>query len=255
MSSRNNTIRVAAAAVAALAWSAQAWAGHVTDEFENGETRPLSIALLPVEATVVKAKAVDTETLVQEGIEYGAVYAELASDIMTGKGYTVRVIEPDRINADPRLQEYVVDANRRYDEMVSRLRPRRIKRRIYNAGDEVRLLADYLGVDAIAFSRLNVTVTPMGGAIVGALFGGGSSPGTSSTLSIVDGRSGDLEAHYLGIRPVMPGEKSEEQVLEQVADVARRALGSLPTADPSKRQASTASEEDVLNELESLLDQ
>ena len=125
---------------------------------------------------------VDTNALVDESTRLGALFATKLQAIMETKGYTVEVIDPQRINADPKLQEYVLDANRRFDEMRSRVRPRRIKRRIYNAGDEVRLLADYLGVDAIAFSHVNITITPAGKAIVSALIGGATA-GASSTAT------------------------------------------------------------------------
>lgn len=238
--------------ISALSAAQALGAMNTTPEFESGETRPVSIAVLPVEATVVKDKAVNNENLIEEGIEYGALYASRIETLMGEKGYTVEIIDPERINADPRLQEYVVDANRRYDEMMSHVRPRRIKRRKYNAGDEVRLLADYLGVDAIAFSQLQVTVTPMGGAIVSALFGAGSSAGTTSSLSLVDGTTGDLEALFSSWDADMPGKKTEGELQQRVIQIAEAALAELPAADPSARRAED-SDADVLSEVESLL--
>lgn len=243
-------------AAAALSWSAQATAGsRATPEFESGETRPVSIALLPVEATVVRTKVVDSENLIEEGIAYGAFFNSQAEAAMAARGYTVEKIDPERINADPQLQEYVVDANRQFDEMMSHVRPKRIKRRIYNAGDDVRLLAEYLGVDAVAFSRLSVTVTGVGGSIVAGLFGvggGGSSPGTLASLALVDGASGDLEAYFDGIHIGLPGEKTPQELHEQIAKVAAGALEELPDADPSARLA-VATDEDILSDVESLL--
>ena len=61
------------------------------------------------------------------------------------------------------------------------------RERIYNAGDSARLLAAHLGVDAIAFSTLSMTITAAGKAIVAGLFGG-STAGTSSKLVIVERR-------------------------------------------------------------------
>lgn len=241
-----------ALAVSALCSAPALAAMQATPEFESGETRPLSIAVLPVEATVVKDKAVDNENLIEEGIEYGALYASQIEALMSEKGYTVKIVDPEQINADPRLQELVVDANRRYDEMMSHVRPRRIKRRSYNAGEEARLLADYLGVDAVAFSRLHMTITPMGGAIVSALFSFGSAPGSNSSFAIVDGRTGDLEALFSSYDADMPGNKSEEELQARVVKVAEAALEELPAADPSARRT-VDGDEKVLSEVESLL--
>jgi len=196
---------------------------------------------------------VDTNALVDESTRLGALFATKLQAIMETKGYTVEVIDPQRINADPKLQEYVLDANRRFDEMRSRVRPRRIKRRIYNAGDEVRLLADYLGVDAIAFSHVNITITPAGKAIVSALIGGATA-GAYASVALVDGNSGDLEAMFNSIDVGLPGDKTTEELQEQVDLLAERAVDSLPAADPSKR-VEAASEEDVLSDIESLLNE
>src|SRR5690606_4270002 len=184
---------IAAIGLTALLVSAQALAAlFSTEEFESGETRPVSIAVLPVEASIVRTKLVDTEALVDESTQLGADYAGKIAALLESKGYAVQVLDPQRINADVRLQEYVVDANRRFVELGGKVRGRRIKNRIYNAGDEVRLLADYLGVDAIAFSRLSITITPAGKAIMSALTGGSTS-GAYSSLGVVDGASADLE--------------------------------------------------------------
>lgn len=241
-----------AAGVALLLASTQAVGGlNATPEFESGETRPVSIAVLAAEASIVRAKVVDTEALVDESTRLGATFAAALEKAMEAKGYSVEVIGAEQINADPVLQEHVVDANRRFDELQGQVRPRRIKRRIYNAGDEVRLLANHLGVDAVAFSGVDVTITPAGKAIVSALIGGNTA-GAYATLALVDGVSGDLEAMANSIHIVTPGDKTDEEIEEYVTTLAQRAADDLPDADPSKR-ARDASDEDVLSDIESLL--
>ena len=167
--------------VAALACTTQALAEKTTAEFASGATRPQSIALLPVEATVNRARVIETEGLVDEGLVYGEMFNSRVEAFLAAKGYEVQVIDPERINSDPLLQEYVVDANRGFDDMMSTYKPKKLESRIYNAGDSARLLADHLGVDAIGFSTLSMTITAAGKAIVAGLFGS-STAGTSSNL-------------------------------------------------------------------------
>jgi hypothetical protein len=245
---------IVVASVAALAWSTAGRAEKTTTEFASGATRPKSIALLPVEATVTRARIVETEGLVDESVVYGELFNAQVQALMTAKGYEVQVLEPDRINGDPQLQEYFVDANRGFDDMMSKYKPKKLPSRIYNAGDSVRLLADHLGVDAIAFSTLSMTITPAGKAIVSGLLGGSTS-GTGSNLAIVNGDTGDLEAVFWGIAIVTPGEKTDQEMQGYVVAVAERTMNRLPSADPSARIEVALGEEEVLDEVESLLEE
>ena len=245
--------RIVVLGVAALACCTQALAQRgFTAEFTAGTTRPKSIALLPVEATIVRARVVETEGLIDESVVYGALYNSQLEMLLSGKGYEVHIIDPDRINADPMLQEYVVDAKRGYDEILTQYRPKRLTKRIYNAGDSAVLLASYLGVDAIAFARMNVTITPAGKAIMSALFGGAMA-GAFSSVGIVAGNTGDLEAVLIGAAGITPGEKTDEDLQGYVAKVAISTLKRMPGADPSSRIDADAGDEEVLDEAEALL--
>ena len=224
-----------------------------TPEFANGTTRPLSIALLPVEASVTRAKVIETQGLIDESVFFGEQFNAQAQELMAAKGYEVKVVDADRISTDPQLQEYVVDANRAFDEMMRQYRPKKLERRIYNTGDSVRLLANHLGVDAIAFSNLSMTITPAGKTIVNAMIGGTAS-GANSSLAIVDGSTGDLEAVMFGIALVTPGDKTDSELNAYVAQLSERTLDRLPAADPSVRIEVASSDDEVLDEVESLLE-
>lgn len=247
-------IRTLVLVTAACAVSSTALAARpFTEEFASGATRPGSIAILPVEATIVRAKVAETQGLVDESVVYGELFAEQLESHMTGKGYTVQIVDPVRINADPKLQEYVVDANRAYDEMMSGYRPKKLRRRELNAGDSTRLLADYLGVDAIAFATLNMTITPAGKAIVSALIGGATS-GTNAMMGLVSGSTGDLEAVLFGVNFVPPGDLTDAQMQAEVVQVAERTANGLPPADPSLRvEVAAGDDEESLEEIEALL--
>ena len=112
--------RIVASCVAALAVTAQALAEKTTVEFANGATRPHSVALLPVDSTVNRAKVVDTDSLVDDGLKYGSLFNARVKTLLESKGYAVEVVDTDRINSDPQLQEYVVEATRGFKDMMSR---------------------------------------------------------------------------------------------------------------------------------------
>ena len=240
-------------AAAALACSAPAFAQRgFTPEFANGATRPRSVALLPVKASIVRAKVAETQGLIDESVVYGVEFNAQVQSLLAAKGYEVQVIDADRINSDAQLQEYVVDANRAFDDILKQYRPKKLEKRIYNAGDSVRLLAARLGVDAIAFGKVSITITAAGKAIVSALIGG-TTAGASSSLAFVNGATGDLEAMLFGIVPVAPGDKTDQELHAYVATLAARNTKRLPGADPSSRIDATASDDDVLDEVESLI--
>lgn len=240
---------------AALACSTEAFAERgFTDEFVSGATRPLSIALLPVEAAITRAQVVETAGLIDESVVFGAQFNADVAKILAEKGYQVQIVDADRINTDRVLQEYVVDAKRAYDEMIARYRPKKLTERLYNAGDSAQLLAAHLGVDAVAFSKLNITITAAGKAIVSALIGGQTS-GANSMIGIVDGDTADLEVVQIAIAIVTPGEKTHDELSAYVATLAAGNTKRLPGADPSERVEAevAASDEAVLDEVESLI--
>ena len=137
--------------------------------------------------------------------------------------------------------------------MLGQYRPKRLPKRIYNGGDSARLLAAHLGVDAIAFAKMSMTITPAGKAIMSALIGG-TTAGAFSSLGIVAGGNGDLEAVFIGIRVRPPGEKTDEQMQEYVATMAGNTLKRMPGADPSERPTTPRRRQEVLDEVESLLE-
>jgi hypothetical protein len=246
-------MRSVATLAAALACSTAAFAERgFTDEFLSGATRPQSIALLPVEATITRQQVVETTGLIDESVVFGAQFSADVAKLLADKGYEVQIVDADRINGDRMLQEYVVDAKRAYDEMIARYRPKKLPDRIYNGGDSARLLAAHLGVDAIAFSKLSITITPAGKAIVSALIGGTTS-GASSMIGIVDGDTADLEVVQMAIALVTPGEKTPDEIAAYVATLAAGNTKRLPGADPSQAIEVAVSDDEVLDEVESLI--
>jgi hypothetical protein len=173
-------------------------------------------------------------------------------------GYDVRVLDASSIAADARLQELVLDADRRYGEtltnIMSRISKKRVARREYNAGDSMKLLASHLGVDGVAFVRMDVVAS--GKAVQALNFGMGGTQ-TMMTVSFIDGASADIEA-YVTLPLMRRGKLAggyDDMMKDPDVEMARYAsatLDDLPNADGSARVA--ASDDDVLSDLESLLD-
>lgn len=243
-------------AVATQAASAKVIA---TDEFESGATRPVSIVVLPSEVTLVKQKLVRAEAQVDESGELETHLTAAVAEQFRAHGYEVTVVDVGTIAQDPALQELVVDANRRFDELLtnvgSRLsKSKNVANREYNAGDEARLLAARLGVDALAFARMQIIAPAAGVRALNFGIGGETS---MLTVTIVDGTSGDVEAYItlpVGGRSKIFGGHDEiiENPQKEMANYAAATLEDIPDADPSLRENDRA--EDVISDLESLLE-
>lgn len=260
--SERTIIRALAAGLVAIALAETAVAAmHATEEFENGETRPMSIAFLPPHAMLIKQRIIQAENQLEEAGELSAHLAKSIADQVTAQGYDVQVLDPQTVSSDPELQELVLDADRRYAEMLTQVRtklPRQIAKRRYQAGDEMRLLAAKLGVDAIGFADLQIYAAAAGASAVSILTGFGSS-GSSTMLSVslIDGRTAGIEAYF--VPPVMRrGSIAGYDAIMadpagKIAQIARLTLRDLPNADGSTRAPSD--DEDVLGDIEKLLEE
>ena len=243
---------IVVAGIVALGVATQALAEKTTEGFADGTTRPQSVALLPVKATVTRAKIVETEGLVDDSVKFGGEFNARLQAALTAKGYKVVVVDTDRINADPKLQEYIVETQRGFDDMMSKYKPKNMSKHMYKVGDSGHLLADYLHVDGLAFSTMSITITAAGKAIF-AGFVGGSTQGASANLEIVNGKTGELEAWFFGVALVTPGEKTDADLSDYVATLAARSTNRVPGADPSARIDVATSDEDTIEGAERAL--
>lgn len=243
------------------AWAARA-AMHATPAFEQGATRPRTIVFLPPQATLVKQKIVKSEQQIEESIELATYLGANVEAQFKAQGYEVRVLKPDEVSADSELQELVLDATRRYSELLTQLRlklPRQIKKGRYEAGDEMRLLAAKLGVDAVGFAEIQMFAAAPGAAAVSILTGFGSAgSSTMVSISVIDGTTANIEAFF--VPPVLRrgGIAGYEAIMEdpagKIAEITQATLRDLPKMDEAAR-ASTENDEDVVSDIESLLEE
>jgi hypothetical protein len=225
-----------------------------TKEFDDGETRPVSIAILPPDASVSTQRLIRRESEVEESTEYGLIFARELADALSQQGYEIEVIDSARVNADPRLQEAVIDAKRRNEDMLVGVNNKELKRREYQGSEEARILADYLDVDAIGFAELDV-VAATGGKKAMSWILGGSTGGSSGSLNIVDGNTGYLEASLGSIFGGGSANRFEEDPAGEITDLVDKMMNKLPDADPSARVETATDDEDVFAEIESLLNE
>jgi hypothetical protein len=234
---------------------------HATPEFESGATRPRTIAFLPPQAMLIKKKIVQTEQQLEESGELANYLGASVLEAFKAQGYEVRVLTPNDVGADPELQELVLDASRRYTEMLTQVRlrlPRQIGKRRYEAGDEMRLLAAKLGVDAVGFAEIQIFAAAAGASAVSILTGFGSAgSSTLISVSVIDGATANIEAFF--VPPVLRrGSMAGYDAIMadpagKIGELTEATLRDLPQVDAAAR-ATTESDEDVLSDVEDLLE-
>lgn len=236
---------------------------RATDEFVSGETRPVTIALLPAHAEILKQQIVSTQSQVEESAMLAEHLAAAVAEEFEGHGYVLKILTPEMINADPELQGLVVDADRRYQEVLTQLQRRiskNIEDREYNAGDEMRLLAQRLGVDGIAFTRIEIAAAGKGRQAMAWTVGIGSTgSSTMMSVSVIDGRTADIEAYF--VPPILRRGRAFagynefiENPEESMGKITAATLKELLDADPALRAQFATDDEDLFSELDALLE-
>jgi hypothetical protein len=227
---------------------------HATKEFEAGDTRPKTIAFLPPHATLIRRKMIKAEEQLEQSAEISVYLAASVKSEFAKQGYEVRMLTPDEVNANRDLQELVLDADRRYAELLNQVRlklPKQIAARRYQAGDEMRVLAAKLGVDAIGFADLMIIASAPGAMF---MWGGGTS--SMLTVSVIDGSTATIEAYF--VPPVLRRGSitGYEAVMAdpagKVGDMAGLTLRDMPPASATAR-AKPENDKDVVSDVESLL--
>ena len=242
----------------------------MTTEFRNLELRPKTIAILPPLSSL-KEKGVFTS-----GDEVGetaqlelSLTRELEKEL-SSRGYKVRTLTSEEINGNPELKTLLSNANQRYDEEYERIATFKVsgvKFRRFSVGEQGRLLARYLEVDAIAFPRMQA-VGASGAAMVFSPTGGGQ---INMEFALVHARTGDIEAFFGAINQGGMFGKSLDSILEKpdkhMAKISKTATKKMPKVDealkPEKLKEEPnelvlydeVDEESVLGELENLLDE
>jgi hypothetical protein len=197
------------------------------------------------------------EAEVDEAGELEAHLAHAVASELAAKQYEVTLVTAEQINADPELQALAIEANRRYDEVLGNMARRfrkQIEDREFDTGDSMTLLANRLGVDAIAFVRMDLIANAKGVQALNLGMGGAQ---TMMSVSLVDGSTTDVEA-YITLPLMRRGRMfgGYDDVMnnpdEEMANYARATLDDLVEAEPNLRVQS--SDDSVLADLDALLE-
>jgi hypothetical protein len=214
--------------------------------------------VLPSHVTLAKQRLIRQEAQIDESADLEVHLSSAVTEEFRARGYEVRQVDTDAIASDPMLQEQVLDMNRRFDELLTNIgsrlsKSKNMRNREYNAGNEARLLAATLGVDALVFARMDI-VAPSGA--VRALNMGMGGETSMLTVTVVDGASGDIEA-FITLPALSRGkmfgghDDIVENPAEQMGNYAAGTLEDMPQAEPALRVETNS--DDVLADLESLL--
>jgi hypothetical protein len=216
--------------IAALLAPAAVFArAYMTPGFRNKQARPLRIALLPPHADFIKSKVVMTDQMVAESAALEREGALAMKAALEAKGYTVRLLTPEELAKNPRLRGLVVKVNDRFGEEWGRIvyRPRAVRQKRYNAGEDAVRLASFLKVDGIAVSRIVAVGVTKGKAVMSGFANFGTPSQRSYArldVGIVNGRHGLIEAFFTGTEPSSLGQltKKPAHVMAQATDNAFR---------------------------------
>ena len=173
----------------------------MTPTFKLGEARPKTLVLLPPHAQFVKAKVVMTSQMIAESQALEDSAARVIASVLRERGYPVRLLTIEEINADLELQDLVRQLNDRYDEEWPKMvrRPRQVRTGRYGLGDDAVRLGAKLGVDGVVVARIIAVYVTGGRKAVAMIFSlGGSYPRsyTRVDLAVVDGNDGGVESYF-----------------------------------------------------------
>ena len=241
----------------------------MTTQFRDLTLRPKTIALLMPQASLHQKNVLSTDEKVGEA---RALEEALVADLQSAfekQDYEVRVVSGSDVDADPELSQLVLQANARYDKELDRLiasKLKGVKYRRYTVDAEARILANYLGVDAVVFSRLDAIGASTGQSIIGF----GNQGQINLGFSIAHAQTGDIEA-FFGANYTPAFGKSIKKIIENpgkyTAKIVKTSFKKMPKLDkalkPEKLDQSEiralvlhdADEgDDVLGDLEDMLE-
>jgi len=206
----------------------------MTSEFGSGDTHFNSLVLLPRAKLFTKKRKVMTVESEAIGDSLSVPLAEQ----LCRKGYAVKVIAPDQLNADRDLQALVRHAKEQYNILFRQgpLAFKRVEERRYTIGEEGTLLAARLGVEGLVFASL------IGYEEAHVVF----------QVGVINGKTGDMEAFFFtglvdGVKDLI------ERRDETIASFTRAALKDYPVAAGDRGTSARAKGGAVVNEAQKLL--
>ena len=221
--------------IALVTASPRALAGaHVTREFKSGEAGIRSIAVMPPQGALTVARVGADDPLVAKTKALEARAAELIRKELTRLGYTVTVLTPEDRQRDSVLSELLIAAGHRFDEEYSLItsKAKGVSQRRYSLGESALRLAEHLGVDAFAVTRVDISARAAGERVMQTI----KNPLGKDAfvdLTLVHAASGDVEGYFFGDKRFISKEKTENPD-ELVGKLIEEALQKFPSFDADK---------------------
>jgi len=208
---------------------------YMTPGFRAKTTRPVTVAILPPHAELIKSKVVMTDQMLGEAaaLEREAALA-LKTELET-RGYRVRLVTPEEMTRNARLRQLVVRVNDRWAEEWSKIvrRPRTVRQSRFNGGEDSVRLCSLLKVNGLALTRIIGFGNTKGKAFLSGMANMGT-PAVRSyarlDLGIVNGRQGQVEAFFIGIESSSLGQLTKKPA-KIMGEVARKTVTRYPGAD------------------------
>lgn len=215
---------------------------EMTNEFRTLELRPKTIALLPARSTLTQDGAFNSESKVGETAGLEDALANSLEKEISALGYAVHRLTFAEIGQDPQLSALLSAANQRYDEEYATIvafKVKGIRYRRYSVGEESRQLAKYLGVDAVAFPRMQVVGASSGSKWMSGLgMKEGEAGGINMEFGLVHARTGDIEALFGGVSKSSTGpfggvsfKKILKKADKYMQDIAETSVRKMPKVD------------------------
>ncbi len=233
--------------------------GVMTKEFKKGETRTAKVVILPPYAEFHKAKAIMREEMMEECIALERATAKWLAAKYEERGYEPVLVTMEQIEADPELAEMFRRVNARYDQDFPKLmrKPKKVKKKQVDLGEEGRHLAAMLDADTLAIIRVRAVQTTGGKKALGFLFGGVAGAVSSRSnagvfVATMHGRSGLVESFFWGYDRCKSRALVEEPdtVIRKASNSCFKKFPKLGEVVAEDDDSSEMSEEELLRQFE-----
>jgi len=247
-SSRGVLAAVAAGALVLAGAATAAHAkGYMTPGFQAKTSRPMTLALLPPHAEVIKEKVVMTDDMPKEA---AALEREAALALKAGleaKGYSVRLITPEEVQQNAAARDLIKKVQERYDEEWGKIlyKPKQVRDKRYQGGDQVLRLCALLKVQGLAVARVQAVGVSKGKATL-RYFSSSSQPHSYARVDvgILEGKQGYVEAYFNGYENTSLGQILKKPALV-MGQASGHALRKYPEAAEARMVEEAASDGDA----------
>lgn len=172
---------------------------YVDPKIASGEVTISKVCLVPAAAQLTRVSMKGKEGMAQESDVWGVQLQGIVETHLkeSGAEITPSGMSPDELQANPELQQTLLQVQQKYDSVAQQLdrKSKDVKKGRFTLGDEVALLPCAAKSDALVFVHGQGNVLTGGKKAFGALIGGASASSAYLRVSFVDSKSGEVLAY------------------------------------------------------------